>query len=127
MINIYKYLYFKIYSFGIKLPWPNPKIQSVLALLTFEMLNYLMIIRILLLNGIKIRIANKIEMTFIVASILFIFNYLYLVHNNRYKLIYESYKHETNRQRFWGSVLVLIYMVGSFIVFIITATIPLPC
>jgi len=109
------------------LNWPNSKIQSVLALLPFEMLNYLTIIRILLLSGIKIGIANKIEMSFIVASVLFIFNYLYLVHNNRYKLIYESYNNETNRQRFWGSVLVVFYMVGSFIAFIITATIPLPC
>jgi hypothetical protein len=127
MINIYKYCYYKIFSFGTKrLSWPAPYITSLVLFITPISLIILTIYRILLINKILIDLDLRyFEFGILLMAILIIPNYFYFVWNQRYLKIEKTFENESKFQQMIGSSLVLLYFIGTFIVFIIVAAIPI--
>jgi hypothetical protein len=127
MIKLYKYFYYRLYSWNMKSWGKNdfPHINALFGVSFMMFLNLLALVeffRILFDLDIfmdKIHNAKII----IISIILLIINYFWLVYNGKYKLLLKIYQDETRQKRNFNAIRLWIYTLISFIVLIVLAII----
>ena len=132
MINPYEYIFYKIYNYGTQsLSWGRwgqtcAALNTITILIFILVFNLLTIENILLLNGCQIGLFDhfsSITSLLVVFAILFIPNYFLFINNRRYNKVAIKYGNETASKKLIGTILVLLYTFGTFVLFFITLAI----
>jgi hypothetical protein len=125
MMNFYKYLYYRLYSWNLK-TWGEsdfPQGNAHLGVSFMMGLNLWIIPWILDLVGfIDVdKISNK-EAVALFLTLLFI-NYFWSLHKRKYKKIAAKYRHEPKGKRRRNAFLLWLYVIFSFGILLILAEI----
>lgn len=121
MIKFYRYLIYKLYSWGLKKKGDTP-IANVIITLTF-----VHFVQLLTLDLIVLRFIPSINIfsTFNRVSLclfLIVFctiNYFVIYNKKRWASYLEKYKNESDSERKRGNLLVLSYLIGSILIFFV--------
>lgn len=120
MLKLYKYLYYRLYSWNLKTWGKNdlPQYNAMLGVSFMMILNFGIIAGIFdMLGIINIFIektpTKEIILFFLMVTIL---NYFWLVHNGKYKQIAKKYKNEPENKRTRNVILLWLYVIASFVV-----------
>jgi hypothetical protein len=125
MIKLYKYLYYRLYSWNLK-TWGVKDLPQWNALFG---VSFMMFINLgllgLLLQAIGINIfmraeLPKTELTIIMVG-LFILNYFIFIRKSNYLTITKELKRETNQNRKTNTYLIWLYVILSFVLFVFGA------
>lgn len=113
-MNIYYYIFFKIYRFVRKMAHKGDIEWNVMFGITVLVgLNFV----VLFSNFLPMSMENfkkDYKVWFITVVILiFLANYFLFVHNKRYLRILDRFKDESNKQRRIGAVCVILYVILS--------------
>ena len=119
--NWYRYLFYKIFIGLNKIPFADDTTNwgAMLALSALIFINFLSLILLgKIYYGEKFTPIsnNRIEQT-IILSLFVIPNYFFFLHKNRYKIIVDTYKNETDRNKRKGNLYVSAYILGSVVLF----------
>jgi hypothetical protein len=120
MMKLYKYLYYRLYSWNLK-TWGEsdlPQYNAMLGVSFMMILNFSIIAGILDMFGI---VNIFVEETPKKELVLFFFavtvlNYFWLVHNGKYKQLGKKYKNESKNVRLRNTLLLWLYVVLSFVI-----------
>jgi len=119
MIRLYKYLYFRLYTWNLKKHGKKDQPQwNALFGVSFMMyLNIGIIAAILDMLGVSVFIEDtpKIEIAIFAFFILFA-NYFWLLHKEKYKLLAMKYKNESERESIRNMWLLCLYIIFSFFI-----------
>lgn len=120
MLNIYKYLFYREYSWLLK-NWGKKDLPEWSALFVVSFIMFLNIGLLLLIIQLFIDIkifpmdvAPKNEIIIIMLS-LFAINYFLFVHGEKYKLIVDEYKKEPHDTRRRNTFLLIMFVILSFV------------
>ncbi len=121
MMNIYKYIFYRTYTWRSK-KWNDSDVvtayRAVLIVSIFANMNILtigLLLRALGLIEINVLHLPKIVIVLLWSGVVACL-YLSFVYHDKYRIIEKEYKKETLKQRNINSVLVLVYMIASFYV-----------
>jgi len=120
MMKLYRYLYYRLYSWNMK-AWGEsdlPQYNAMLGVSFMMILNFGIIAGILDMFGvfnIFIEKTPKKELIlfFLIVTVL---NYFWLVHNGKYKQIAKEYKNEPKNKRLRNALLLWLYVVMSLVI-----------
>jgi hypothetical protein len=119
MLNLYKYIYYRLYSWNLR-AWGKNDVPHWNALFG---VSFMMSLNLGIIAGVIDIIGLPIfkEKTPIIEILIFSFtvlvlNYFWLVYKNRYKKIYRKFKNESKNQRFRNTILLWLYVVMSFVI-----------
>jgi hypothetical protein len=121
MKKFYRYLIYKLYSWGLKKKGDTP-IANAIITLTFVHYVQLFTLYMILLRFIPaIDVFSKIDKKYVgVFLVMFgITHYFIIYHKQRWEGYLEEFKNETPQERKRGSILVLAYLIGSILLFFI--------
>lgn len=125
MMNIYRYLYYRLYSWNLK-TWGEKDIPQWNALfgVSFMMFLNLGLLGLLLqLLGVNIFLRDELpkkELVIIMIS-LFVLNYFLFVHKGNYRSIVKELKKEPPEKRRANTILIWLYVILSFALFVLSA------
>lgn len=125
MMKIYRYLYYRLYSWNLK-TWGEKDIPQWNALfgVSFMMFLNLGLLGLLLqLLGVNIFLRDELpkkELVIIMIS-LFVLNYFLFVHKGNYRSIVKELKKEPPEKRRANTILIWLYVILSFALFVLSA------
>ena len=125
MMKIYRYLYYRLYSWNLK-TWGEKDIPQWNALfgVSFMMFLNLGLLGLLLqLLGVNIFLRDELpkkELVIIMIS-LFVLNYFLFVHKGNYRSIVKELKKESPEKRRANTILIWLYVILSFALFALSA------
>jgi len=119
MLKFYSYVIYKVYTWGKRGSNATP-VMNVLIALTFvhyvQLLTlYIILTRIFPFLSFFER-QNRMY-TAIGLIVFFIIHYLVFYNKDRWASYVEKYKNETEKKKRKGSFLVLVYLIGSIVLF----------
>ena len=120
LYRFYKYLYYRIYSWNLRL-WGEADVPEYNAMLAIAMLTLINIVTILTVLGASITynvfdFFNQSKIILLICILCFLmFHYSILFHGGKYKKIIKEFANETEEHRKKGTFWVLCYVVGSVI------------
>ncbi len=119
-MNIYKYLYYRLYSWNLK-TWGKQDVPQFNALLGVSFIMYLNLgIIIIFLDSYLFHnklILNATKLAMIIFSVpLLTINYFWLVYNDKYKNITKIYEKESKHNRFRNTFLIWAYVILSIVI-----------
>ncbi len=125
MIKIYRYLYYRLYSWNLK-KWGEKDIPQWNALfgVSFMMFLNLGLLGLLLqLLGVNIFLRSERPNTVLVSImiILFVLNYFRFIHKSNYSSILKALKNEAPEKRRVNTILIWLYVILSFSLFVLSA------
>jgi hypothetical protein len=130
MANPYDYLFFRIFKFGTKVSnWPLPAISTIIVLIMPLGINFLTIYRILLLQNVNVDFIKQMDhdlVSVILMALLFASHYFLFCRHRRYESIIKRYENESKKRQTIGTVFILTYYLGTFILVILVGSTPLP-
>ncbi len=115
IMNIYYYLFYKIYRFTQKLGKYEVSFSAMLGLsfLLFLDINALYII---LLPVTQVNFKDQYRIPLIILYIaVFIINYFLFIYKKRYKEIEKQFKNESTRNKRIGNAIVIAYIIISLL------------
>ncbi len=111
-MNIYYYLFYKIYVFTKKLGNYNVAFSAVLGMSFLLILNLAPIVKILGVNDSNF---TSIKPTLLVLGLAVIFiNEFIFMRKKKYRSIIKSFSEESERSRIIGNVVVTLYVMLTF-------------
>lgn len=118
-MKFYRYLIYKLYSWGLKKKNDTPVTNVILTLTFVHYVQLLTIYTVLLKIFPTINYFDKVDRIYIgIAFIVFyIIHYLLIYNKKRWELYLEEFGNEDNKKRKKGSILVLSYLIGSIVLF----------
>ena len=125
MIKLYKYLFYRLYSWNLK-TWGVKDLPQWNALfgVSFMMFINLGLLGLLLQAlGINIFMRSEIpkkELIIIMVG-LFVLNYFIFIRKSNYLTIAKEFKRETNQNRRTNTYLIWLYVILSFVFFVFGA------
>lgn len=124
-MNIYKYTIYVLYSWGLKKKNDTPVFNVVI---TLTAVHYFQILTLYCITLKYTRIYNifntDCSLFVLIFSIIFlIFNYLILYNKRKWESYLVEYENESKKERRNGRVYVLAYLIGSFLMFFVVATV----
>jgi hypothetical protein len=125
MIKIYRYLYYRLYSWNLK-TWGRedlPQWNALLGVSFMMFLNLGLLGFLLQAFGIKIFLRNELPKKGLIVIMvgLLILNYFLFIHNSNYVTITKELKQETLKKRKTNTFLIWLYVVLSFALFVFGA------
>jgi hypothetical protein len=116
-MNIYYYIYYKLYKFVCK---TNKGIAEWASMIFYSLLLFFNIVTVLyylhlLKSGVLVRNGQGVMVS--TEVFLLIINYALFIRNRRYLKVLKKYSNETNTYRFIGSFLVILYIILSYYFF----------
>ena len=124
-MNIFKYLYYRLYSWNLKTWGENdfPQWNALFGVSFMMFLNLGFFGLLLQLFGLNIFLRNELpkkELIIIMIS-LFIINYFQFIHKEVYKSIVKELKNESLKKRKINTILLWLYFILSFALFVFAA------
>lgn len=121
MKRFYRYLIYKLYSWGLKKQGDTP-IANVIITLTFVHLVQLFTLYLIALHFFpSINIFSNIDKIYVgLFFIVFcVVNYFLIYNKRRWEAYMEEFKDESPKESLQGKILVLAYLIGSIAIFFI--------
>lgn len=125
MMKLYRYLYYRLYSWNLK-TWGEkdlPQWNALLGVSFMMFLNLGLLGLLLQLLGVNIFLRDELpkkEIVIIMLS-LFVVNYFLFIHKGNYRSIVKELKKETPEKRRTNTMLIWLYVILSFILFVLSA------
>lgn len=125
MMKIYKYLYYRLYTWNLR-TWGEsdfPQYNALVGVTFMMFLNLSLIGIILQFFGVNIFLRDetpKLEIISIMLS-LFAFNYFQFVYKSKYIILAKLLKREDLRRRRWNTLFIWLYTIISFGIFVFGA------
>lgn len=123
MINIYKYTFYRTYTWRSK-KWRDDDVvtafRAVLIVAIFASLNIStigLLLQALGLINVDVRHLPKVVDLLLFLSVT-TFLYFSFVYHERYKIIEQNYRKESLKQRNINSILVLLYVIASSFIYV---------
>ena len=119
MLKFYSYVIYKVYTWGKRGSNATP-VMNVLLVLTFVHYVQLFIIYIILTKVFpSLSFFERQNRTYTAIGLIlfFIIHYLIFYNKDRWASYVEKYKDETGIKKRKGSFLVLLYLIGSIVLF----------
>jgi hypothetical protein len=121
MINIYKYIFYRTFTWCSKKYRDDDVVTAYRAVLIVSFFVSMNILTIgLLVRALGLIDINVLHLPKIVIILIWLgvvaFLYFSFVYHNKYQIIEAEYKKETLKQRNINSVLILLFMIASFYV-----------
>ena len=118
----YKYLIYKVYSWTVNKKNDTPIANTIFVLGIahfFQMLTLFLVIDRLV---VPLEWAWNLNKFYLLIGLIFYFILFYfLIYNkNRWKSFVEEFKNESEEQRKRGNILVISYLIGSFLLFFVS-------
>jgi len=122
---MFKYLYYRIYSWNHKKWGENdlPQWNALFGVSFMMFLNICFLCEILQFSGIIIFLQNetpKKEIAFIMLG-LFVVNYFLFIHKNKYISITKNFMKESPEKRKSNTIILWLYIALSFTMFVLGA------
>ncbi|PQJ78757.1 hypothetical protein [Polaribacter porphyrae] len=121
--TIYRYIYYREYTWYKKKIGEEdfPHFSAIFVMsLTLTIWIFIAISLLYIIWSIQINIIeNKKSIAIIIFSLISILHYYLFIKNNKYLIIEEEFKKENKKQRYLRGWLVVLYSIGSFLLFII--------
>ena len=119
MLKFYSYIIYKVYTWGNRGSNATP-VMNVLIALTF--VHYVQLLTIYIILVKIFPVISFFERPYrLYAAIgliaFFVLHYFVFYNKNRWMSYIEKYKDETGKKKRIGSILVLLYLIGSVMVF----------
>ncbi len=127
MINFFKYLYYRFYSWNLK-TWGEsnfPQWNALYGVSFMMFLNLNLLGLILQFFGINIFLRNELpkkELIFIMLCIIII-NYFLFIHKGNFRIIAKELKKESLERRRKNTILIWLYVIISFSLVVLCAMI----
>ena len=120
-MKIYRYLIYKLYSWGLNRKNDTPVANVVITLSFVHFIQLFAIYLVLLKFFPRINVFNKVDEVYVgmVWIIICIVNYFLFYNKKRCEKCMEEFKDETPAQRKKGRIFVLLYLIGSIIIFFV--------
>ena len=119
MMRLYKYLYYRLYSWNLK-TWGEKDLPQFNALFGVSFMMYLnigILAGIIDILGVNIFIEDTPKTEIIVIMlVLFFINYFWLVYKGKYIRIAHKFKKEPKKKRLRNTLLLWLYVVASFVI-----------
>jgi len=121
MIKMFRYLYYRLYSWNLKTWGENdlPQWNALFGVSFMMFLNLGLLGLLLQLLGVNIFLCNELpkkELIIIMLS-LFVLNYFLFVHKGNYRSISKELKKESPKKRKTNTFLLWTYVILSFALF----------
>lgn len=117
----YRYLIYKLYTWGLRRPGDTPVLNVVLTLSIVHLFYALMIWAVSSkVFGFGGRLNFNRGILFLGILGFFYLNYLVLYNGNRWQAYVEEFKDESPTDKRNGTIRVLVYLIGSFFLFMLT-------
>lgn len=118
ILNAYKYLYFRIYSWNLRM-WGEsdlPQFNALFGVCFLVCLNVLSLVTVIeLLTRTDIfSTASSKGMLFVIFGAVLVLSYVLLVFRSKYKTIFEEYNKESDMQRRARMILIILYVLLTF-------------
>ena len=125
VLKLYKYLYYRLYSWNLK-TWgmeDAPQWNALLGVSFMMFLNLLLLGHVLQYFDVNIFLREETPKKEAVAIgvILLGINYFIFIYKNKYKVIENQFKKETKWQRRKNALLLWLYVILSFALFVFGA------
>ena len=121
MIKLYRYLYYRLYTWNLKTWGENdyPHWNALFGVSFMMFLNLSLIGLLLQFFGVNIFLLNELPKReiIIIMLCLFVLNYFSFLHKAHYKTITKELKKETPEKRKTNTILLWVYVMLSFILF----------
>jgi hypothetical protein len=120
-MKFYPYIIYKVYTWGKKGINATP-VMNVLVTLTFVHYLQLLTIQMVLARIFpSLRFIERPNRSYVAIGLIafFILHYFVFYNKNRWASYVEKYKDETGKKKGQGSFLVLLYLIGSIVLFFI--------
>jgi hypothetical protein len=127
MIRLYKYLFYRLYSWNLK-TWGEsdlPQWNALFGVSFMMFLNLCLVGLLLQAFGMNIFLRDELpkkELIIIMVG-LFILNYFLFIYKSKYLIIANDLKKETNQKRKTNTYVIWLYVIVSFLFFIFSAII----
>lgn len=125
MMKIYRYLYYRLYSWNLK-TWGEkdlPQWNALFGLSFMMFLNLGLLGFLLQLLGVNIFLRDELpkkELIILMLS-LFVVNYFLFIHRGNYRSIVKELKKEPPEKRRINTILIWLYVILSFALFVLSA------
>jgi hypothetical protein len=119
MIKPYRYLIYKLYSWGLRKKGDTPVANVIITLSIVHFFQILLLYSVIGKFFPKIAIFDNIGKIYIgIFLVLFMIAHYFLLYNKkRWKGYLEEFKNESSQQNKKRKVFVLIYLIGSILMF----------
>lgn len=125
MMKIYRYLYYRLYSWNLK-TWGEkdlPQWNALFGVSFMMFLNLGLLGFLLQLLGVNIFLRDELpkkELIIIMLS-LFVVNYFLFIHRGNYRSTVKELKKEPPEKRRINTILIWLYVILSFALFVLSA------
>jgi hypothetical protein len=119
MLDLYKYLYYRLYSWNLNTWGENdlPQWNALFGVSFMMFINIGIVAGIIDIFGLNIFIEDTPKIEILVFGFLILFiNYFWLVHNGKYKKIAKLYNKESKNIRLRNTILLWLYVLVSFVI-----------
>jgi hypothetical protein len=118
----YKYLIYKVYSWGLKRKGDTPITNTILTLAFTHFVQIYLILLYVDRFMAPIKWVGKLDKKAIyIGGPIFLVAFYFLIYNkNRWESYIQEFQNEDAEQRKRGNILVLSYLVGSILLFFIS-------
>ena len=125
MMKIYKYLYYRLYSWNLKTWGENdiPQWNALFGVSFIMCLNLGLLGLLLQLLGVNIFLRDELpkKELIIIMIILFVVNYFQFIHRGNYRSTVKELQKEPPKKRRINTFLIWAYVLLSFALFILSA------
>lgn len=118
-MRLYKYLYYRLYSWNLK-QWgkrDDPQWNALLGVSFMMFINLISISLVLELLGYDVFLIESLPKIGIVtiALLILFFNYFLYVHKGKFKIIGKEFSKESKKNKRINALLLWIYVISSFL------------
>lgn len=124
-MKFYKYLIYKLYSWALRRENDTPVFNVIITLTFVHFVQLFTIYMVLLKYMPEISIFNveKKIYLYIFGVAFIVLNYFILYNKKRWETYLQEFKNESEKESRKGKIIVLGYLIGSILLFFITAII----
>jgi uncharacterized membrane protein len=121
MKRFYRYLIYKLYSWGLKKQGDTPIANVILTISFVHLVNLFILLMILDRFFLNIDFLFGIPKGILILCLISfpVLNYFLIYNKNRWQEYIEEFKNESPKESKQGKLLVLAYLIGSIVVFFI--------
>ncbi len=125
MMKLYRYLYYRLYSWNLK-TWGEKDLPQWNALFGVSFMMFLNLSLLgLLLQFLGVNIFLRYELPkkelIIIMLSLFVINYFLFIHKSNYRSIVKELKKEPLEKRKTNTIFIWLYVILSFALFVLSA------
>jgi len=125
MIRAYKYLFYKLTVFERVWLDPVPVVTAFCFMLVLQSLNiFCLFVIVDRFHPIRLPLQWSYQNVLAGLALLALPQYFFLLHRSRFRRVVAEFAHESERHSLIGGLIVGVYIVSSFILIFVAASIP---